>query len=171
MDTGTAKAHESEHNGPVEASSGDGATSGRLPELLHRELTGEIIAAFFTVFGELGYGFVEHVYVRALAIELFVRRVNVSREVPVTVLYKGVTVGNYRADLIVDEKVVVEVKAGERPSDADRFQLLNYLRCSGKEVGLLLHFGPKPTARRVIATRNAVAIEKAETVPEDSAIQ
>ena len=166
MNTGTANAQEAPAQPP-----GEVAAAGKASELLHRELTGEIIAAFFTVCGELGYGFVEHVYARALAIELFVRRINVSREVPVTVLYKGVTVGNYRADLIVEDKVVVEVKAGEHASEADRYQLLNYLRCSGKEVGLLLHFGPKPTARRVIATRNSVAVENPEPPPEDTAIQ
>ena len=127
-----------------------GGTHG---ELLHGDITGEIISSFYAVYNELGYGFVEAVYVRALAIELFQRRMNVAREVPVTVFYKGVTVGTFRADLIVSETVVVEVKAGEQTTDFDRHQLLNYLRASGKEVGLLLHFGPKAVLRRVIHTR------------------
>ncbi len=127
---------------------GSGAT-----ELLHGDITGEIIAAFYAVYNELGYGFLEAIYVRALAIELFQRRMNVAREVPVTVFYKGVTVGTYRADLMVSDTVVVEVKAGEHASDSDRPQLLNYLRASGKEVGLLLHFGPKAVLRRVIHTK------------------
>jgi GxxExxY protein len=93
------------------------------------------------------------VYVRALAIELFQRRMNVSREVPVTVYYKGVTVGTYRADLVVSDTVVVEAKACEQAGDSDRLQLLNYLRASGKEVGLLLHFEPKAVLRRVIHTK------------------
>lgn len=122
-------------------------------ELLHGDITGEIISAFYAVHNELGYGFLESIYVRALAIELFQRRMNVAREVPVTVFYKGVTVGTYRADLLVSDTVVVEVKAGEHASDADRPQLLNYLRASGKEVGLLLHFGPKAVLRRVIHTK------------------
>jgi GxxExxY protein len=122
-------------------------------ELLHGDITGEIIAAFYTVYNELGYGFVESVYVRALAIELFQRRMNVAREVPITVYYKGVTVGTYRADLIVAEAVVVDVKAGEHASDNDRPQLINYLRASNKEVGLLLHFGPRATLKRVIHTK------------------
>jgi len=122
-------------------------------ELLHGDITGEIIAAFYAVYNELGYGFIESVYVRAMAIELFQRRMNVAREVPVTVYYKGVTVGTYRADLLVADTVVVEVKAGEQTTDHDRPQLLNYLRCSGKEVGLLLHFGPKAVLRRVIHTK------------------
>jgi GxxExxY protein len=122
-------------------------------ELLHGDITGEIISAFYAVYNELGYGFLESVYVRALAIELFQRRMNVSREVPVTVYYKGVTVGTYRADLVVSDTVVVEAKACEQAGDSDRLQLLNYLRASGKEVGLLLHFGPKAVLRRVIHTK------------------
>jgi GxxExxY protein len=122
-------------------------------ELLHGDITGEIISAFYTVYNELGHGFLDAVYVRALAIELFQRRMNVAREVPVTVFYKGVTVGTYRADLVVADTVIVEVKAGEHTSEADRPQLLNYLRASGKEVGLLLHFGPKAALRRVIHTK------------------
>lgn len=122
-------------------------------ELLHGDITGEIISAFYTVYNELGHGFLESVYVRALAIELFQRRMNVAREVPVTVFYKGVTVGTYRADLMVADTVVVEVKAGEHTAEGDRPQLLNYLRASGKEVGLLLHFGPKAALRRVIHTK------------------
>jgi GxxExxY protein len=122
-------------------------------ELLHGDITGEIISAFYAVYNELGYGFLESVYVRALAIELFQRRMNVAREVPVTVYYKGVTIGTYRADLVVSDTVVVEVKAGEHAAESDRSQLLNYLRASGKEVGLLLHFGPKAILRRVIHTK------------------
>ena len=122
-------------------------------ELLHGDITGEIISSFYAVYNELGYGFLEAVYVRALAIELFQRRMQVAREVPVTVHYKGVTVGTYRADLLVADTVVVEVKAGEHVVESDRTQLLNYLRGSGKEVGLLLHFGTKATLRRVIHTK------------------
>ncbi len=112
-----------------------------------------MIAAFYAVYNELGHGFQEPVYVRALAIELFQRRMAVSREVPVTVFYKGVTVGTYRADLIVADTVVVEVSAGEQQLDTDRSLLLNYLRASGKEVGLVLHFGVRAVLRRVIHTR------------------
>lgn len=135
------------------------AASAGGPAALHRELTGEILSAFFTVHGELGFGFSDGVYIRALALELFVRRLAVLREVPVSVHYKGVTVGTFRAHLIVDDKVVVHITAGERLNDGDRYQLLNHLRCSDKEVGLLLHFGPNAIARRVVATGSPVAIE------------
>ena len=122
-------------------------------ELLHGDITGEIISAFYAVYNELGFGFADTVYVRALAIELFQRRMNVAREVPVTVYYKGVTVGTFRADLLVADTVVVEAKAGDQLAESDRLQLLNYLRASDKEVGLLLHFGPKAILKRVIHTR------------------
>ena len=138
------------HNPPAETAHFGG--SGNL-ELLHGDITGEIIAAFYAVYNELGFGFVESVYIRALAIELFQRRMNVAREVPVTHYNKGVTVGTYRADLLVADTVVVEVKAGEHPAEHDRPQLINYLRSSGKEVGLLLHFGPKAVLKRVIHTK------------------
>jgi GxxExxY protein len=127
---------------------GSGAT-----ELLHGDITGEIISAFYAVYNELGFGFLESVYIRALAIELFQRRMNVAREVPVTVYYKGVTVGTYRADLLVADTVVVDVKAGDLESEHHRPQLINYLRASGKEVGLLLHFGPRAVLKRVIHTK------------------
>ncbi len=122
-------------------------------DLLHGDITGEIIAAFYAVYHELGYGFLESVYVRAMAIELFQRRMEVAREVPVTVFYKGVTVGSFRVDLVVADRVIVAIKAGEQAVDSDRAQLLNYLRSSGREVGLLLHFGPKAVLKRVIHTR------------------
>lgn len=128
-------------------------TGGNAMELLHGDITGEIISAFYAVYNELGFGFLESVYIRALAIELFQRRMNVAREVPVTVYYKGVTVGTYRADLVVSDTVVVEVKAGDQVLDHDRPQLINYLRASNKEVGLLLYFGPKAILKRVIHTR------------------
>jgi len=130
-----------------------GGSAGSTTELLHGDITGEIISAFYAVYNELGFGFLESVYVRALAIELFQRRMNVAREVPVTVYYKGVTVGTYRADLLVSDTVVVDVKASEHTMDHDRPQLINYLRASNKEVGLLLYFGPKAILKRVIHTK------------------
>lgn len=140
--TGGTERQETAHHGGVAQT-----------ELLHGDITGEIISAFYAVYNELGYGFLVPVYVRALAIELFQRRMNVAREVPVTVYYKGVTVGTFRADLVIAETVVVEVKAGEQLADYDRTQLVNFLRASGKEVGLLLHFGPRAVLKRVIHTR------------------
>lgn len=139
-----------EREAPIDVTR-DGAQGAS--ELLHGELTGEVIAAFYAVYNELGHGFLEAVYVRALAIELFARRMSVSREVPVSVFYKGVTVGTYRADLLVADTVVVAIRAGAECGEPERVQLLNYLRASGKEVGLLLHFGAKAVLRRVVSSR------------------
>ena len=141
------------HVAPGAAPSGGGEANP------HRELTAEILTSFFTVHGALGFGFNEGVYLRALALELFIRGVAVLREVPLSVHYKGVTVGTFRAHLIVDDRVVVHITAGERLNDADRYVVLNHLRCSGKDVGLLLHFGPTAIARRVVGTASPVAIE------------
>jgi GxxExxY protein len=137
---------------------------GQGHDLIHGELTGEIIAGFYAVYGELGAGFLESVYIRALAVELFARRMNVAREVPVTVFYKGVTVGTFRADLLVADTVVVKVTSGDESPDTDRSQLLNFLRSSGKEVGLLLHFGPRAVLRRVVHTRRA---DRAKPAPDE----
>lgn len=128
-------------------------------ELLHGTLTGEVIAAFYTVYGELGYGFSESVYTRAMALELYQRRVPVAREVSLGVRYKGVSVGTFRADLVVAETVVVAIRAGQELCESERFQLLNHLRCSGKEVGLLLHFGPRAVAKRVVASSGVSVTE------------
>jgi GxxExxY protein len=121
-------------------------------KLLYRELTQEIIGAFYTVYNEFGYGFLESVYKNALVIELQVRNLKVRREVPMELQYLGVPVGQYRVDMLVGESVVVECKSTAHLSDADNRQLLNYLRSSKLSVGLLLHFGPKPEHRRFVWT-------------------
>ena len=118
--------------------------------LVARELTGDIIGAFFECFNLLEFGYLESVYRRALVVELQSRGHGCTREGLIQVLYKGVCVGNYRYDLLVDQRVLVEVKSCEAlPSTAKR-QLLNYLRGTGLEVGLLLHFGREPQFFRCV---------------------
>jgi len=119
--------------------------------LLHGRLTREIIGAFYEVYNVLGYGFLESVYAQALFLELTRRGLHVQREVMIDVYYKGDRVGKFRADMLVAYSVVVENKASVALAKSDRDQLLNYLRCSCLEVGLLLHFGPRPAFRRVVA--------------------
>lgn len=116
--------------------------------MLEEHLTKQILAAFFPVYRDLGFGFLEPVYSNSFAVELQKRGIPFKREVPLHVLFCGVDVGFYRADFIVDERVLVEVKATQALSDADERQLLNYLKASRIEVGLLLHFGPSPKFRR-----------------------
>ena len=123
--------------------------------LLEHELTGEIISAYYECYNVLGYGFLESVYRRALATELRARGHRCAEEGLIEVLYKGVAVGAYRFDLLVDERVLVEAKAGETLAPTAKRQLLNYLRASRIEVGLLLHFGPRPRCLRCAHQRFA----------------
>jgi GxxExxY protein len=113
-----------------------------------------VIGGFHEVYKDFGFGFLEGVYANAFSVELRCRGLEVVREVPIEVVYRGVSVGNYRADMIVEGRVLVEVKAGKAISEADERQLLNYLKASNCEVGMLLHFGPKPKIRRFIYTND-----------------
>ena len=120
--------------------------------LLHHKLTHTVIGGMYNVHTELGGGFTELVYANALAVALQNAGVQVDREVPFEVLFRGVVVGRYRADLVVERKIVVETKASLRLDPSGMVQLKNYLRVSGLSVGLLLNFGPRPEHKRVILT-------------------
>jgi GxxExxY protein len=122
-------------------------------QLLENELTGEIIGAFYECYNDLGFGFLESVYRRALATELRARGRHVAEEAPVEVRYKGVLVGSFRMDLLVESRVVVEVKAGAALGPTDKRQLLNYLRATNLEVGLLVHFGPEAKFSRLASQK------------------
>ena len=114
----------------------------------YEELTERIIKVFFLVYNELGYGFLEKIYERALAFEFRKEGLVFERQVPIKVLYKGESMGDYYADFIVEGKVIVEVKAIKEIGDAEGIQLLNYLRATGKEVGLVLNFGREAEIKR-----------------------
>jgi GxxExxY protein len=120
--------------------------------LMYEELTREIIGAFFTVYDELGYGFVESVYKRALVVELQLRGIACEREVLFPVNFKGVDVGDYRADLVIEGKVIAEVKTADKIVPVHEVQLLNYLRAAKISIGLVLNYGPRATFRRLIVT-------------------
>lgn len=119
-------------------------------ELLEGKLTERIIRAFYRVYDRLGFGFLESVYCEALAIELDAAGVEFRREAKIDVFYGGRRIGHYKADFLVEDRVVVEVKSTEVLAFAHQRQLLNGLRASSKEVGLLLHFGPKPVFKRLV---------------------
>ncbi len=121
-------------------------------ELLQKELTSKILNAFFHVYNQLGYGFLEKVYENALAHELRKRGHTVTQQMSIAVYYDGVQVGEYFADLLVDRLVIVELKAAESISKQHQTQLMNYLKATQIEVGLLLNFGPKPEFRRLVAS-------------------
>src|SRR5437762_12099698 len=110
-------------------------------KLLHESTTGKIIGAAFEVHDQLGYGFLERVYQRALHVELLRRGATAEIEKQIQVHYKGIVVGDYDADIIVDSCVVVEVKVAPQYEKRDDAQLLNELKATGLKVGLLLNFG------------------------------
>jgi GxxExxY protein len=119
-------------------------------ELLHKDLTDVILKTFYEVYNELGYGFLEKVYQNSLLIELRNKGLNVILQKKIKVFYRGNEVGEYFADLIVEDKVVLELKAVEYIVEEFENQLLNYLKGTDCEVGLLLNFGKKPEFRRRI---------------------
>lgn len=120
------------------------------PGLLHTELTGLVLEVFYEVYNELGYGFLESVYKRAMLIALRARGLRALNETPIRVWYRGEDVGDFRADILVEEKVILELQAARALDSAHEAKLLNYLRATDKEVGLLFNFGPKPSFRRFI---------------------
>jgi GxxExxY protein len=119
-------------------------------KLLYKELTDQIIGLYFKVYNNLGYGFLEKVYENALVLELQSAGMRVSTQQPISVYYIKSVVGNYYADLIIDDKVIVELKACDELCVDHRYQLVNYLKATSIEVGLLPNFGKKPEFRRVV---------------------
>ena len=123
-------------------------------ELLHEELTDVIIKTFYEVYNELGYGFLERVYQNSLYLELKSKGLKVEVQKKIEVYYKGIEVGEYYADLIVENSVILELKAADSIVPAFENQILNYLRGTNCEVGLLLNFGKKPEFKRKVFENN-----------------
>jgi len=119
-------------------------------DLLHKDLTDSILKTFYDVYNTLGYGFLEKVYQNALYLELKSRGFEVEAQKQIKVYYKSMEVGVYYADLIVNDLIILELKAAECIVEEFEWQLLNYLRATDKEVGLLLNFGRKPGFKRKI---------------------
>lgn len=109
--------------------------------LLHKEITSDIIGAAFEVQKELGYGFLEKVYENAMIVELLARGRKIEQQVPIDVVYKGERIGHYVADLMVAGVVLVELKTGKVLIPRHEAQLLHYLKATGIKVGLLVNFG------------------------------
>jgi GxxExxY protein len=120
--------------------------------LIEEQLTSAIIGTFYDVYNELRYGFREHVYSLAMERELVARGHHVCREYQAIVYYKGTELTWERLDMVVDEKVVIESKATEKLGEVASQQLFGYLHATTFEVGLLLHFGPKPGFMRIVAS-------------------
>ena len=135
-------------------------------KLKHSEITEKIIKAFYEVYNELGSGFLESVYESALAIVLkdFGLMVECQKEIPV--FFRGQSLGLFRADLVINNKVILELKAVKTLSPVHEAQLLNYLKATDIEVGLLINFGQKPSFKRFVFvnSRKRIRVE-----PRDSA--
>lgn len=119
-------------------------------ELLHKELTERIIKVFYDVYNELGYGFLEKVYQNSMYLELLEQGFNVEANKQIKVYYKGNEVGLYYADLLIENKVILELKTSNAIIDEYENQILNYLKSTEIEVGLLLNFGVKPEFKRKV---------------------
>ncbi|MGE5254783.1 MAG: GxxExxY protein [Planctomycetaceae bacterium] len=119
-----------------------------LKTIRHPEITDKIIKIFYKVYGQLGYGFLEKGYENAMMIELKKEGLPATAQFPIRVSYEGEIVGEYFADILVDHKVIVEIKGAKGLASEHEAQLLNYLKATNVEVGLLLNFGPKPEVKR-----------------------
>ena len=121
-------------------------------DFLYKEETDEIIEAFYEVYNTLGYGFLERVYQNALYLELQQRGFDCKVQYPIKVTFKGREVGEYYADILVNDCVILELKSVDMLLRQHELQLINYLKATDIEVGLLLNFGEKPQVRRKIFT-------------------
>jgi len=119
-----------------------------IQDFKHTELTEKIINIFYRVYNKLGYGFLEKVYENAMMIELKKEGILAIAQAPIRVLYDNEIIGEYYADILVDDKVIVEIKAARQLAEEHEAQLLNYLKATDIEVGLLLNFGVKPEIKR-----------------------
>jgi GxxExxY protein len=118
-------------------------------KFLHREVTEKVIGVFYDVYNELGHGFLESVYHSAMLIALGQSGLRVSSLVKIPVFFRDRLIGDFIADILVEEKVILELKAVSELTPAHEAQLLNYLKATTIEIGLLLNFGPKPKVKRM----------------------
>jgi len=118
--------------------------------MLHRKLTGRIIKAFYEVYNELGTGFLESVYENAFYLVLGENGMTVEKQMPITVYFRDKIVGNYKADLVVKDKVLIELKAIRTILPEHEAQIINYLKATKLDIGLLMNFGNKPEFKRFI---------------------
>ena len=125
-----------------------------MEKLVHSGLTDSIIKTYYDVYNELGYGFLEKAYQNAMYLELKRKGFDVEAQKQIKVYFKEVIVGEYYADLIVSQTVILELKASEVLVYENELQLLNYLRATDIEIGLLMNFGKKPEFKRMIFTND-----------------
>lgn len=122
--------------------------------LLHKNITDDILKVYFDIYNHLGYGFLEKVYQNAMYFELQKKRYKVEAQKSIKVYFKGQLIGEYYADLLIEDKIIIELKACELLMNAYVAQLMNYLKATSIEVGLLLNFGEEPEFKRIIYTND-----------------
>ena len=122
--------------------------------LLHKKITDDILKVYYDIYNQLGYGFLEKVYQNAMFFELRNKGYNVKAQSPIKVYLKGQLIGEYYTDLVIDNKVIIELKACEVLMNVHIAQLMNYLKATDIEVGLLLNFGEEPEFKRIIYTND-----------------
>ncbi|MFL9830249.1 GxxExxY protein [Flavobacterium sp. ARAG 55.4] len=125
-----------------------------MADLLHKSITDSILKVYYEVYNELGSGFLEKVYQNAMYFELIARGYKVEAQKQIKVYFKQQLVGDYIADLLVENKVIVELKACELLMNVHVAQTMNYLKATEIEVGLLLNFGEEPEFKRFIYTND-----------------
>lgn len=129
----------------------------------HEHLSEQVIGVFYTIYNELGHGFLESIYQRAFAVVLAEKGVPFREQAPIQVTYHGVPIGDFKADLVADSKVLIELKAAKALEDAHERQVLNYLKSTELEVALLFNFGPRPQFRRLVLDNELKAARAAIT--------
>ena len=125
-----------------------------MTEILHKELSESILKVFYDVYNELGYGFLEKVYQNAMYLELKSQGFKVEPQKQIKVYYKNELVGVFFADLLINDLIILELKACDSLVKAHYVQTLNYLKATNIEIGLLLNFGERPEIKRLIFTNN-----------------
>ena len=128
-------------------------------KLLHKELSNKIIKCFYIVYNTLGFGFLEKVYENALMIEILTNGLKAEKQKQIKVYYENQIVGEYFADIIVEDLIILELKAAEFVIEEHELQLINYLKATEIEIGLLLNFGKNPEFKRKIFTNDRKRIE------------
>lgn len=122
---------------------------------VEQEISYVVIGCFFWVYNTLGFGFLESIYARALEVALRLKGLKVEREVPVRIVFEDVEVGVHRLDMVVEDRIIIEIKATDKLSDVSKRQLRNYLAATNLELGILLHFGPTANHFRVLRKKKA----------------
>jgi GxxExxY protein len=131
-----------------------------MTNLLHKKITDDILKVYYDIYNQLGYGFLEKVYQNSMYFELKSKGYKVEAQKQIKVYFKNQLVGEYYADLLIEDKIIIELKACELLMNVHIAQLMNYLKATEIEVGLLLNFGEEPEFKRIIYTNDRKTYKK-----------